>query len=101
VIPINQEICVAMTTLCTQSFDLPTDEIARKRFDIDLKLEIANCTLDGKTKRFGVKKINHNTYIREWRDQQSAEEFYEYFRELFSKYGGTLHYIEIFDKKGD
>ena len=86
-----------MTKLCTQSFDPPTDEIARKRFDIDLKLEIANCILDGKTKRFGVKKLNHNTYAREWADQQSADEFCEYFKELFSKYGGALHYIEVKD----
>ena len=90
---------MAVTTLCTHSFDPPTDELARKRFQLDLNLELANYILDGKIKPFGIKKINHNTYIREWPDRQSAEEFYEYFRELFSKYGGTLHYIKIFNKE--
>jgi hypothetical protein len=97
VIPTNQEICVAMTKLCTHSYDPPSDELARKRFDLDLKLELANCVLDGKIKIFDIKKLNHNTWSREWRDQQSVDEFYTYFRELFSKYGGTLHYVEVVD----
>ena len=88
-----------MTTLCTHSFDPPTDELAKKRFQLDLNLELSNYILDGKIKPFGIKKINHNTYTREWPNRQSAEEFYEYFRELFSKYGGTLHYIEIINKE--
>lgn len=90
-----------MIKIGVHSCDLPTDEVARKRFKLDLSLELATCILDGKIKPYNLKKLNHNTWSREWRDQQSVDEFYEYFRELFSKYGGTLHYIEVFDKKGD
>jgi hypothetical protein len=86
-----------MTKLCTYSYDPSNDELARKRFELDLKLELANCVLDEKIKAFNVKKLNHNTWSREWRDQQSVDEFCEYFKELFSKYGGTLHYIEVID----
>jgi len=86
-----------MAKLCTHSYDPPNDNLAKKRFDLDLYLELAICILDGKIKVLDVKKLNHNTWSREWRDQESVDEFYAYFRELFSKYGGTLHYVEVVD----
>ena len=86
-----------MTKLCTHSYDPPADNLARRRFDIDLNLELAIYVLDGKIKARDIKKLNHNTWSREWRDQQSVDEFYEYFNKLFSKYGGTLHYVEVKD----
>lgn len=87
-----------MTKIAIHSCDLPQEDLACKRFRLDLMLELAECIIDGKIKAFDVQKINHNTWQREWRDQQSVEEFYEYFKNLFVKYGGTLHYVKILDK---
>ena len=86
-----------MTKLCTTSFDLPDDELARKRFQLDLDLELAYCVLDEKIKPYNIKRINHNTCSREWRDQESVDKFYEFFYGLFPKYGGKLHFVKIVD----
>jgi len=88
---------VLMTKLSIHSCDPPTDELARKRFDLDLRLELARYVLDGKIKIYDIKRLNHNTWSREWLDQESVDEFYAYFRELFPKYGGTFHYVEVKD----
>ena len=86
-----------MTKICTHSCDLPEDDLSRKRFDIDLRLELALCILDGKIIPFNVTRINHNTMKRAWRDQESVDEFYKFFNGLFTKYGGKLHYIKVED----
>ncbi len=86
-----------MAKLCITSFDFPSDDLSRKRFELHLRLEITKYALDGKINLYKKKQINYNTWSREWDNDQAVEEFCNFFPDLFSKYGGTLHYIEVVD----
>ena len=86
-----------MKKLCTICMTKPSDDLALKRFELEIRLELANCALDGKLNPYDIKMINHNTWCRVWRDQESVDQFLEFFRELVPRYGGEIHYITVTD----
>jgi len=54
--------------------------------------------LDGKTNSYNnTKKIDSYTLKRQWRDQESVNEYIEFMHRLAKKYGGTVIVGEIVD----
>ena len=86
-----------MKKLCTICMTKPSDELALKRFELDLRIELATCALDGKINAYEIKMINHNTWCRVWRDQESVDKFLEFFTKTVYRYGGEIHHITVTD----
>ena len=86
-----------MKKLCIICMTKPTDNHVLKMFEFELQLELANCALDGKITPYHVKRINHNTWCRVWRDQLAVDQYLEFLKELVPRYGGEIHNITVTD----
>jgi len=68
----------------------PTDPIAKRRAMIASNIKLTSMSFEGKRSSFNFERIDEFTIQRQWRDQEAAEEYIDFIRDLETRYGVKL-----------